>query len=317
MPGRYRRRYDVAGCQPAQPSAPVIGFLHYGSPSRAGSLVSAFWQGLNQAGFLENRNIAAVYGWGEGHDERLPALALDLLQHGASIIVAGGAASVAAARRSTATTPIVFVAASAPAGDGFDLNHPQGKTTGISLATPDLLAERFRALLKLVPAVRSVAALVNPQTPNIEVQLQYLADEAKRRGISTEIINASAEVEFAAALGEIAQRRQDALLVANDGFLNGGRARLVAVSTTTRMPAAFANRQFVEAGGLLSYGPSLTAAYRQAGAYVGRILKGEKPVDLPIENPFEMELALNAKAAASLGLQIPPELLAAASEVIK
>ena len=172
-------------------------------------------------------------------------------------------------------------------------------------------------MLKLAPAVRSVAALVNPQMPNIDVQLQYLSDEAKRRGIDARIINASGEAEFAAAFGEIAQRRQDALLVANDGFLNGGRARLVAAATTSRMPAAFANREFVEAGGLLSYGPSLTAAYQQAGTYAARILKGEKPADLPIEHPFEMEVALNAAAAAALGLPIPPELLAAASEVIK
>ena len=303
------------GVSRAQQSVPIVGFLHYGSRLRTASLVSAFWQRLNQAGFSENRNIAAVYGWGEGHDERLPALAFDLLQRGASIIVAGGAPSAAAARRSTATIPIIFVAASAPVGGEFDLNLPEKNITGVSLASPDLLAARFQALLKLAPAVRSVAALVNPQTPNIDVQLQYLSDEATRRGIAARIINASGEAELAAALGEIAQRRQDALLVANDGFLNGGRAQLVAA--TSRMPAAFANREFVEAGGLLSYGPSLTAAYQQAGAYAARILKGEKPVDLPIEHPFEMEVALNAAAAAALGLPIPSELLAVASEVIK
>lgn len=159
--------------------------------------------------------------------------------------------------------------------------------------------------------------LVNPQTPNIEVQLQYVSDEAKRRGFLAQVINASDDNAFAAALNEIAQRRQEALVVANDGFLNGERERLIAVTKTNRIPAAFANREFVEAGGLLSYGPSLTEAYRQAGAYAVRILKGEKPTDLPIENPFEMELAVNATVAASLGLDIPQALLAVASEVIK
>jgi putative ABC transport system substrate-binding protein len=180
-----------------------------------------------------------------------------------------------------------------------------------------LLAERFRALLKLAPAATSAAVLVNPQTPNIDVQLGYLSDEAREHGIRTEIANASAEADFAAALGEIARGRQDALLVANDGFLNSGRARLVALAAQSRMPAAFANREFVEAGGLLSYGPSLIAAYRQAGGYAARILKGEKPADLPVEHPLDMELALNAKTAGSLGLEIPPGLSATASEVIR
>lgn len=301
----------------AQQSSPVIGFLYSGSSSRAEPKVSAFWQGLNEAGFEDNHNVAAIYAFGDGRDERLPTLALDLLHRGASIIVAGGAASVVAARQSTTRTPIVFIAASAPPGGGLDLNRPNGNITGISVATPDLLAERFRSLLKLAPAAKSAAVLVNPQTPNIDVQLGYLNDEAKKHGIRAEVSNASTEADFAAALSAIARTRQDVLLVANDGFLNSGRTRLVALATTNRMPAAFANREFVETGGLLSYGPSLIAAYQQAGGYAARILKGEKPADMPIANPLDMELALNAKTAGSLGLEIPSGLLAAASEVIR
>lgn len=306
-----------AGVGRGEPSPPVIGFLHSGSPLRAGPEVSAFWQGLNQAGFEENRNVAALQAWGDGHDARLPALARDLLHRGASIIVAGGAGSVVAAKQSTDRIPIVFVAASAAPSGGFDLDRPTGNITGVSVASPDLLAERFRALLKLAPAVRSAAVLVNPKTPNIDVQLGYLSDEAKEHGIRTAVVHASGEADFAAALGEIARARQDALVVANDGFLNSGRAQLVALAAQSRMPAAFANREFVEAGGLLSYGPSLIAAYRQAGGCAARILKGEKPADMPIEHPLDMELALNAKTAGSLGLEIPHGLAAAAGEVIR
>lgn len=301
----------------AQQSRPAIGLLLSGSSSRTSGQISAFWQGLSQAGFEENRNVAAIYAWSDGHDERLPGLVLNLLNRGVSIIVAGGAASVVAARQSTDRTPIVFVAASVPAGSGFDLNRSDGNITGVSVASPDVLAERFRTLLKIDPVARTVAVLVNPQAPNIDVQLGYLNDAAKERGIRAEVTHASDEAGLVAALENIARSPHDAFLVANDGFLNSYHARLVALATSNRIPAAFANREFVEDGGLLSYGPSFVAAYQQAGGYVARILKGERPSDLPIGNPFEMELALNAKTARLLGLDISPGLLAAASEVIR
>ena len=301
----------------AQQSPPLIGFLHCGSIAYAGPQVSAFLQGLNQAEFPENHNITMTYRWGDDHYERLPALARDLLNQGVSIIVAGGTPAAAAATQATRKIPIIFVAASNSAGTGFILDRAEGNTTGVSLAAPELLAERFQTLLKLVPALRSVAVLVNPQTSNIDVQLQYLNDEAKRRGVHATVINASGETEFTAALDQIVQRRQEALVLGNDGFLNGGRDRLIALATTKRIPAAFVNRQFVEAGGLMSYGPSLLEAYRQAGTLAERILKGERPVDLPVRNPLQMELALNVQAARSLNLEIPPALLAAAGEVIK
>ncbi len=303
----------------AQQPMRVIGFLHSGSVTAARPEVSAFWQGMNEAGFAEHRNVTVEYRWADGHDELLPMLAADLVRLGAAAIFAGGSRSVMAAQRATATVPIVFVAASDPVRSGFvaSLDYPAGNITGVSLASPELLAKRFQFLHQLAPSLMSVAALVNPETPNIDVQLQYLNDESKRVGIHTQVVNASGETDFAAALDVIAQRQEDALVVANDGFLNSQRDRLVALATHDGIPAAFANREFVEAGGLMSYGPSLIEAYQQAGIYVGRILKGEKAADLPVENPLELELAINAKAAKSLGLEIPPALLATASEVIK
>jgi putative tryptophan/tyrosine transport system substrate-binding protein len=301
----------------AKQSLPIIGFLHYGSITHSAPQVSAFSQGLNQAGFVENRNIAISYSWGDGNNERLSALALDLLRQKVSIIIAGGAPSVAAVRQVSGNVPTVFVAASGPAGGGPNLDHPEGNITGISLASPDLLAERFQTLLKLIPAEKSVAVLVNPQTPNIDVQLGYFSDEAKRRGIHARVIRASDGADFGAALDKMTQQGPEALVVGNDSFLNGGRDRLVALTRTNKIPAAFANREFVEGGGLMSYGPSLIEAYRQAGTYAGRILNGEKPADLPIENPLEMEFALNAQVAKSLGLDVSPTLLAVASEVVR
>lgn len=295
---------------------PLIGFLHDGSSALASPLVSAFWQALNRAGFVENRNIAATYRWAEGHDERLPALARDLCRQNIAILVAGGARSAAAAKQATDKIPIIFVAAADQPGSGFDLDRPEGNITGVSVASPELLAERFQTLLNLAPTLRSAMALVNPKALNIDVQLQYLRDEAKRRGIYLQLLDASGAPDFAAALSVIEQRQQDALLVANDAFLNGGRDRLIAATRAGKLPAAFANREFVEAGGLMSYGPSFIEAYEQAGDYAGRILKGEKPAELAIRHPLEMELALNIGAAKALGLQIPPALRAAAGEVI-
>ncbi len=302
-----------------QQPMPVIGFLHNGSDKSTRAELATFWQAMNEAGFVERRNITSAYRWADGQDELLPILAIDLVSQGASVIIAGGAQSVLAAQRTTKTIPIVFVTASDPVRSGFvgSLDHPGGNITGVSLASPELLAQRFQILHQLAPGLRSAAALVNPETPNIDVQLQYLNDETKRFGIHLAVVNASGETDFAAALDEIAQRREAALVVANDGFLNSQRDRLVALTRHASIPAAFANREFVEAGGLMSYGPSLIEAYRQAGTYAARILKSENPTDLPVESPFEVELAINAKAAKSFGLEVPPALLAAASEVLK
>ncbi len=304
---------------PAQQPAPVIGFLHGASLTSVRRQVSAFWEGMEQGGYSEHRNIEVEYSWAEGRYELLPRLAMDLVHHDVAVIVAGGGDnSIIAAKRATETIPIVFVSGSDPVRSGFvaSLSHPSGNITGVTVAFTELLAKRFEILHALAPQFASIAALVNPMSPNIAVQLQYLADTARRTGTSVHIVNASGEADFGPALDEIARRREAALLVANDGFLNSQQDRLVALTTRYAIPAAFGNREFVEAGGLMSYGPSLIAAYRQAGVCVGRILKGEKTAELPVQQPFEFELAINLKIAKSLGLKIPPALLSTADEVI-
>jgi putative ABC transport system substrate-binding protein len=302
----------------AQQPMPVIGFLHNASFTDTRSQVSAFWAGMEQASFAERRNIAVEYRWADGRSERLPSLAMDLVRQDVAVIVVGGDNSITAAKRATGTIPIVFVSGSDPVRSGIvaSLSHPGGNITGVSVASSELLAKRLEVFHELAPRL-SVTALVNPRNSNIAVQLQYLTETAKRIGILIQMVNASGEADFGPAVEEIAQRRHAGLLVANDGFLNSQRDRLVALTTRYAIPAAFGNREFVEAGGLMSYGPSLVEAYRQAGNYVGRILKGEESADLPVQHPIEFELVINRKTANSLGLKIPATLFAVANEVIE
>ncbi|MGA2893334.1 MAG: ABC transporter substrate-binding protein [Xanthobacteraceae bacterium] len=303
----------------AQQAMPVVGFLHKGAFAATRPHVRAFWAGMEQGGFAELRNVGAEYRWADGHDELLPSLAMELVrQDVAVIIVGGGDNAVTAAKRATETIATVFVSGSDPVRSGIvaSLSHPGGNITGVTLASTELLAKRLEILHELAPEL-DVTALVNPRNPNIGVQLQYLTEAAKRIGIPVQIVNAVGETDFGPALEQVGQGQHAALLVANDGFLNGQRDRLVALTARLAIPAAFGIRDFVEAGGLVSYGPSLVEAYRQVGTYVGRILKGEKPGDLPVQHPVEFELAINLKTANLLGLKIPPSLLAAADEVIE
>ena len=265
----------------AQQRMPAIGFLHNESITAIRLEVFAFWKGMEKVGLTEHRNIAVEYRWADGRYELLPSLAMDLVrQDVAAIVVGGGDKSVMAVKQVTGTIPIVFVSGSDPVRSGIvaSLSRPGGNITGISVASTELLARRLEVLHELAPQL-GITALVNPGNTSITVQLQYLTEAAKRMGIPIQIVNAAGEADFGLALDEVAQRRETALLVANDGFLNGQRDRLVALTTRYAIPAAFGNREFVEAGGLMSYGPSLVEAYRQAGIYVGRILKGEKSGD--------------------------------------
>ena len=302
----------------AQQPIPVIGFLHEASFTDTRGQVSAFWQGMERVGFAQ-RNVAVEYRWAKGHHELLPSLAMDLVRRDVTVIVAGGGeSSVSAAKRAAGHIPIVFVSGSDPVRSGLvaSLIHPNGNATGVSVGSTELLAKRLEVLKVLVPQSTSIAALVNPKGQNIAVQLQYLTEAARRIGVPIQIANASEEADLGPALDKVTQSREDALVVANDGFLNSQLDRLVAVTTRRAIPAAFGNREFVEAGGLMSYGPSLIDAYREAGAYVGRILKGEKAADLPVQRPVNMELVINRKIAESLGLTIPPSLRANADEVV-
>jgi putative ABC transport system substrate-binding protein len=303
----------------AQQPTPLIGFLHNASFADARSEVFAFWQAMNHAGFNEHRNIKIDYRWAEGNYELLPLLAMDLLRQGVEVILAGGDSSASAAKRATGSTPIVFVSSIDPVSSGFAarLDHPGGNMTGVSVAFTDFLAKRLEFLHQLDPQLTNVTALLNPTDTNFAVQLQYLTDEATRIGAQIRIADASSKTDFEAIVNQIAQRRDTALLVANDGFLNSQQDRLISLTARYAILAAFGNREFVEAGGLMSYGPSLIAAYRQAGDYVGRILKGEKSYDLPIQHPVEFELVINLKTAKSMHLEIPPALLASVDDVIQ
>jgi putative tryptophan/tyrosine transport system substrate-binding protein len=303
-----------------QRSMPVIGFLANGSFASNQPQLSAFREGMDLNGFADGRNVAVEYRWAEGHDDLLPGMATELARQDAAVIVAGGSEkAVKAAQRATRTIPIIFVSGSDPVRSGFVTNpdHPDGNITGFSLAAPELLAKRFEVLHKIAPQVSTFAALVNPDNPNIEVQLRYLTDSTRRTGIAVQVVNASKESDLGPAFDEIAQRRVAGLVVANDGFLNSQGDLLIAQTTRFAIAAAFGNQELVTAGGLVSYGPSSIDAYRQAGTYAGRILNGEKPADLPVQNPIEFELAINLKTARSLGLNIPPALLATADQVIE
>jgi putative ABC transport system substrate-binding protein len=304
----------------AQRSMPVIGFLAGGSSASNQPQLSAFWEGMDSSGFAAGRNVAVEYRWAEGHDDLLPGMAAELVRQHAAVIVAGGSEkAVKAAQRATATIPIVFVSGSDPVRSGFvtNLSQPDGNITGLSLAAPELLAKRFEVLHKIAPRLSNFTALVNPDNSNIDVQLQYLTDSTRRTGIPVPVVNASKESDLGAAFDEIARRRVTGLVVANDGFLNSQRDLMIAQTTRLAIAAAFGNQEFVAAGGLVSYGPSSIDAYRQAGTYAGRILNGEKPADLPVQNPIESELAINLKTAKSLGLNIPPAVLNSADQVIE
>ena len=304
----------------AQRSIPVIGFLANGSSASNQPQLSAFWEGMESSGFANGRNVTAAYRWAEGHDDLLPGMATELVRQDAAVIVAGGSdKAVKAAQRATPAIPIVFVSGSDPVRSGFvtNLSQPDGNITGLSLAAPELLAKRFEILHEIAPQLSNFAALVNPDNPNIDVQLRYLMDSTRRTGIPVHVVNASKETDLGPALDDIAQRRVTGLVVANDGFLNSQRDLLIAQTARLAIAAAFGNQEFVAAGGLVSYGPSSIDAYRQAGTYAGRILNGEKPADLPVQNPIESELAINRKTARLLGLNIPPALLASADQVIE
>jgi len=277
----------------------------------------AFWQGMNEAGFAEHRNVTCEYLW-TGSAEQLTGRVANLIKQGLAVVLAGGTANAMAAKRATESIPVVFVVTSDPIRSRFvqSLAQPGGNMTGISLASPELLAARLSVFHALAPNLGAVVALLNPEAPNVEVQVQYLADESKRTGVHVSVLNATVESDFERALEAIAQMSEVGLVVANDGFLNSQRVRLVEFTKRHGIPAAFANREFVEAGGLMSYGPSLIEAYRQAGGYVGRILAGARPADLAVENPTEIELTINSRTAKSLGFEIPSQLLGTATTVV-
>jgi putative ABC transport system substrate-binding protein len=299
---------------------PVIGFLTSGSAGRNAPYSAAFREGLSETGHVEGQNVAIEYRWAEDHYDRLPAFAADLVSRKVDVIVTGGGIhTVRAAKNATSTIPIVFESGGDPVGDGLvaSLARPGGNLTGITFLTAQLIPKRLELLRELVPQAGVIALLVNPNNANIEREMRDMQEAAHEKGVQLHILTASSESEIAAAFSDLNQRQAGALVVEADSFFARQRDQLVELAARHAVPSIYWFPEFARAGGLISYGPSLTVVYRQIGIYVGRILKGAKPADLPVVQPTTFELVINLKTAKALGLTVPPAILARADEVIE
>jgi ABC-type uncharacterized transport system substrate-binding protein len=303
-----------------QQAMPAVGFLSTASAGPSALLVAGFRRGLQEAGFVEGHNAGVEYRWAEGRYERLPALAADLVRLQVAVLVTvGGEPSAAAAKAATATIPIVFNTGSDPVKLGLvaSLARPGGNATGVNLFTTELVGKRLSLLRDLVPAATSFAVLLNPNFAPAVVNARESEAAAGTIGRTVTIFNASSDAEIEAAFAKIAQARAGALLVSADPFFNSRRGLIVALASRHAIPAIYEWREFAEAGGLISYGTSLLEGYRQQGIYAGRILKGEKPSDLPVQQLSKFELVINLNAARGLGLVIPSGVRAIADDVIE
>jgi putative ABC transport system substrate-binding protein len=308
------------GARGQQPAMPVIGFLSSRSPGESAGVVAAFLQGLRETGFVEGQNVLIAFRWAEGHYDRLPALAADLIDLRAAVLfAAGGPPSALAAKAATPTIPIVFSAVNDPVQLGLvaSLNRPGGNVTGMSLFASELWAKVVELLKELVPAATVIAYLVNPSNPSAEMYSKAGVAAARALGIQVHVLNASTEHDLEETFASLVKLGAGGLVVPNEPFFDSQRDRIVALSARYAVAAVYNIREYVVAGGLMSYGTSLTDSYRRASIYAGRILKGEKPADLPVMQPTKFELVLNLKTAKALGLTVPPTLLARADEVIE
>jgi putative tryptophan/tyrosine transport system substrate-binding protein len=300
---------------------PVIGFLDPRSPDTLADILRTFRQGLKETGYIEGENMSIEYRWAEYQYDRLPKLAADLAGRRVAVIAAtGGAAPALAARSATTTIPIVFLAAEDPVRLGLvaSLARPGGNLTGINIFNAELTTKRLEFLRELVPAATRVAVLVNPaDASNTEATLRDVETAARAMGLQIRVLNASSIREIDAAFASFVRDRPDALFVGADPFFNSRRMQLAILAARHAVPATLANRDLAEAGGLMSYGSNIRDAFRQVGVYVGRILKGAKPADMPVIQASKFELVINAQAARMLGLTVPDKLLATADEVIE
>jgi len=298
-----------------QKAMPVIGYLGQISPV---SGLAPFREGLSDTGYVEGQNVAIEYRWAEGRYDRLPALAADLVHRKVDVIVTVGTPSALAAKSATSTIPIVFSVGSNPVELGFvaSLARPGGNLTGVSILVGELMPKRLELLSELAPQAGVIALLVNPNNAISERIMGDVQEAAHAKGVQLHIMKAGTESEIDAAFATLGQLHIGALLVGTDGFFRSRREQLVALASRHAIPAIYESRQFAAAGGLISFGPSLTALNRQVGIYVGKILKGAKPADLPVHQPTTFELVVNLNTAKALGLAVPPSILARADEVI-
>jgi putative tryptophan/tyrosine transport system substrate-binding protein len=303
-----------------QTATPVIGLLHSGSFARYAHLVTAFQQGLKQVGYIEGQNLAIEYRWADGHFDRLPALAADLVRgHEVRVLAALGGDPVAlAAKAATTTIPIIFVGGFDPVKLGLvsSLSRPGANITGVVLLSSPLLAKQLQLLGELVPAAGAIALLVNPNNPNTENRLKEMQEAARAVGRELLVLTAKSEDEFELVFATIRQRAS-ALVIPPDPSFTTRRDELIALAARYAIPASYPFREYAVSGGLMSYGASLSDAYRLAGIYCGRILRGEKPADLPVQQTTKVEFVINLKVAKTLGLSLPLPLLGRADEVIE
>jgi putative tryptophan/tyrosine transport system substrate-binding protein len=303
-----------------QAEMPVIGWLGSASPAPYAGRVAAFRRGLNEIGYVDGRTVAIEFRWAEGHYDRLPALAAELIGRRVSAIVtSGGTVAASAAKAATSTIPIVFAAGGDPVKTGLvaSLNRPGGNVTGVFFFGAVLRTKRLELLHEMVPRSVAIGLLMNPNNLNGEVEATDLREAARALGRQFAVLSARSEGEIDGAFAEIAQQRLGALLVGTDPFFNSRRDQITATAARHAIPAMYPLREFVASGGLMSYGTNNADEYRHAGIYVGKILKGAKPADLPVVQPTKFELVINAKTANALGLTVPDKLLALADEVIE
>ena len=302
-----------------QPAMPVIGFLNAGSLGPGAVLYPVFRQSLAEAGYVEGRNVAIEYRWAEGQYDRLPALAEELARRQVAAIVAVPIPAALAAKAATATIPIVFSVAGDPVKLGLvaGLARPGGNATGVNFFQAELGAKQLGLLRELLPTAVRIGLLVNPANPNVEGETKEATAASSAMGVQIEIVHASDSHQIESAFATLARNRVDALMVGADSFFFNRRLQLATLATRHAIPSVYFARDFAEAGGLMSYGTSLTEVYRQLGNYTGRILKGEKPADLPVVQSTKFEFVINLPTARAIGLDVPPMLLARADEVIE
>ena len=300
-----------------QKPMPVIGFLGVGSPGSLAAPVAAFREGLSQTGWVEEQNVMIEYRWAEGRLDRLPALAAELVDRKVDVIAAcGGTPAAVAAKSATSTIPIVFSGGD-PVERGLvaGLARPGGNLTGVS--SLDLSPKRLEMISELVPKARLIALLVNPNNAIAEAVIEHAQEAARTKRVQLHVLKASTESEIEAAFTTLAQTRVDGLIQPSDALFNSRLDQLVALASSHAVPTIYDWREYPAAGGLISYGPSLTGIFRQLGIYAGKILNGAKPADLPVQQPTKFELVVNLKTAQALGLTVPPSILARADEVIE